>query len=233
MSNTSLSRSAPSASANAQSADALRKARFWDQTARKYASDPIADVVGYETTLERVRHILTAEHEVLELGCGTGTIALRLAPFTRTYIGTDVSSEMISISREKLAASPIPQLSFEMADADGEVVPPGSQDVVLAFSVLHLVSDLDYTLNLAKRALRPGGVLLAKTPCVGEMNPLITRLALPIARALGKAPEVSLFKAPELEAAMVRQGFEVLSVERHGIDRSKDFRVFTVARKPA
>lgn len=233
MSNSALTRSAPSASATAQSADALRKARFWDRTARKYASDPIVDVVGYETTLERVRHILTAEHDVLEMGCGTGTIALRLAPYTRRYKATDLSAEMISISREKLASSPIEQLSFEIADADFEVVPPSSQDVVIAFSVLHLVSDLDYTLNLAKRALRPGGVLLAKTPCVGEMSPLITHLALPIARALGRAPQVSLFKAPELEAAMVRQGFEVLTVERHGVDKSKDFRVFTVARKPA
>jgi ubiquinone/menaquinone biosynthesis C-methylase UbiE len=210
-----------------------RKARFWDRIARKYAAGPIADVAGYETTLKRVQEILSVDYDVLEIGCGTGMIALRLAPFTRRYRATDLSTEMLAIAREKLAATPTPQLSFDVADADIEIVPRRSQDVVLAFSVLHLVDDLDHTLALARRALRPGGLLLAKTPCVDEMNPLISHLALPIMRAFGKAPQVSCFKAPILEAAMVRQGFEVLSVERHGTRKDKDFRVFTVARKPA
>lgn len=232
MSNSPLSPSAPGAPVPNPSLEAVRKARFWDRIARKYAADAIADVAGYEASLERVKRLLSVEHDVLEIGCGTGTIALRLAPFTRRYRATDVSVEMIAISREKLAATPTPQLSFEFADADFEVVPPGSQDVVLAFSVLHLVEDLDHTLALAMRALRPGGLLLAKTPCVGEMNPLLTHLALPIMRVFGKAPQVSCFKAPDLQAAMIRQGFEVRSVERHGTLQSKDFRAFTIARKP-
>ncbi|TAG75045.1 MAG: class I SAM-dependent methyltransferase [Burkholderiales bacterium] len=232
MSNPALSPSAPHTPVTQPSLAAARKARFWDRIARKYATDPICDIAGYETSIQRVKGLLSTEHDVLEIGSGTGTIALRLAPFARRYRATDLSAEMIAISQEKLAATPTPQLSFEVADADVEIVPPGSQDVVIAFSVLHLVDDLDHTLALALRALRPGGLLLAKTPCVGQMNPLITHLALPIARALGKAPQVSCFKAPDLEAAMVRQGFEMISVERHGTTKSKDFRVFTIARKP-
>jgi SAM-dependent methyltransferase len=140
---------------------------------------------------------------------------------------------MIAIAREKLAAAPVPQLSFEVADADASVVAPGTQDVVLAFNLLHLVDDLDHALALAVQALRPGGLLLAKTPCVGEMNPLIPRLVLPLMRALGKAPQVLCFKAPALQAALLRQGLQLLSVERHGTRKGKDIRVFTVARKPA
>ncbi|MBA4262437.1 MAG: SAM-dependent methyltransferase [Comamonadaceae bacterium] len=213
-------------------AAAARKARFWDRIARQYAADPIADPAGYEATLERVQGLLSTEHEVLEIGCGTGSTALRLAPFVRRLRATDVSAEMIAIARDKLSAAPLPQLSFEVADADVPVAAPGTHDVVLAFNVLHLVDDLDHALALAVQALRPGGLLIAKTPCVGEMNPLISRLALPLMRALGKAPPVLCFKAPALQAAMTRQGLEVLSVERHGT-RGKDFRVFTVARKPA
>jgi hypothetical protein len=33
-------------------------------------------------------------------------------------------------------------------------------------------------------------------------------------------------------AAMLRQGLELLAVERHGTRKGKDIRVFTVARKP-
>jgi hypothetical protein len=63
------------------------------------------------------------------------------------------------------------------------------------------------------------------------MNPLIPRLALPLMRAIGKAPHVLCFDAESLEAAFVRQGLEIVSVERHGT-RGKDIRVFIVARKP-
>lgn len=54
-----------------QTTDAARKARFWDRIARKYAADPIADMPGYEATLRRVQGLLSAEMNVLEIGCGS------------------------------------------------------------------------------------------------------------------------------------------------------------------
>lgn len=208
-----------------------RKARFWDRIARKYAADPIADMAGYEATLARTQGLLSVERDVLEIGCGTGTTALRLAPSTRRLLATDVSPGMIAIAREKLAARPMPNLSFEVADADS---PSGHEayDVVLAFNVLHLVGELDQALALAARALRPGGLLVCKTPCIAEMNPLISYLAVPLMRAIGKAPHVLSFTGQELQWAIARQGMDLVSVERHGT-RGKDIRVFIVARKAA
>lgn len=215
-----------------QSGDAVsRKARFWDRIARKYAADPIADMPGYEATLRRVQGLLTAEMNVLEIGCGTGSTALRLAPFTRRLLATDVSAGMIAIAREKLAAEPVPQLAFALADADAPAIGPGEYDAVLAFNLLHLVSDLDQALAQAVQALKPGGRLISKTACVAEMNPLIRWLAIPVMQAIGKAPHVLLFDADTLQAAMVRQGLVIEAVERHGT-KGKDIRVFIVARKP-
>lgn len=208
-----------------------RKARFWDRIARKYAADPIADMPGYEATLRRVQGLLTQEMNVLEIGCGTGSTALRLAPFTRRLLATDVSAGMIAIAREKLAAEPLPQLAFALADADAPAAGPGDYHAVLAFNLLHLVSDLDGALASAVQALRPGGLLISKTACVAEMNPLIRWLAIPVMQAIGKAPHVLLFDADTLQAAMVRQGLVIEAVERHGT-RGKDIRVFIVARKP-
>jgi SAM-dependent methyltransferase len=211
---------------------AARKARFWDRIAVKYAADPIADMAGYEATLRRVQGLLSADQDVLEIGCGTGTTALRLAPFTRRLLATDVSTGMIAIAREKLAAQPIPQLSFAAADADEPAFGQGAYDVALAFNVLHLVSDLDHALALAVQALRPSGLLISKTPCIAEMNPLIPHLVLPLMRAIGKAPHVLCFNGDALQSAIARQGMDIVSVERHGT-RGKDNRVFIVARKPA
>jgi|JI6StandDraft_1071083.scaffolds.fasta_scaffold48056_2 ubiquinone/menaquinone biosynthesis C-methylase UbiE len=209
----------------------LRKARFWNRVARKYAADPIADMAGYEASLQRVGALLSTEHEVLEMGCGTGTTALRLAPFTGHLLATDISAEMIAIANEKLASQPTPQLSFALADADVPMFATAAFDRVLAFNVLHLVTDLDQTLAVAAQALRPGGLFISKTPCLAEMNPLIPHLALPLMRAIGKAPHVQCLNEAQLRAALTRQGLEIVSVERHGSGK-KDFRAFIVASKP-
>ena len=210
---------------------AADKARFWNRIACKYARDPIADMAGYDATLRRVLGLLSSDQNVLEIGCGTGTTALRLAPSTRRLLATDVSAGMIAIAHQKLAAHPVPQLRFAVADADTPVA-PGEFDVVLAFNVLHLVSDLDHALESAAQNLRPGGLLISKTACISEMNPLIPYLALPLMRAIGKAPHVLCFDAEALQSAIARQGMDIVSVERHGT-RGKDIRVFIVARKPA
>ena len=223
------SRALPSA-ANPSAASA--KARFWDRIAPKYATDPIADLAGYEATLQRVQGLLSLQHDVLEIGCGTGTTALRLAHRVRRLHATDVSSQMVAIAQEKLAATPVAQLDFAVLDAAGAAQQaPQAYDVVLAFNVLHLLPDLDGGLDAVWQALRPGGFFISKTPCVAEMNPLIPWVALPLARALGLAPPVHCFQGPTLEAAIARHGFEVLAVERHAT-KGRDVRPYIVARKP-
>jgi SAM-dependent methyltransferase len=206
------------------------KALFWNRIARKYANDPIVDLAGYERTLQRVQALLSKEHDVLEIGCGTGTTALRLAPATRRLVATDVSEQMIAIAGERLANEPTPQLQFRLADADAPVAEQGAYDAVLAFNLLHLLTDLPHALSSAIDALKSGGLLISKTPCINEMNPLIPKLALPLLRFLGKAPPVLCFDANQLQVAMTAQGMEILAVERHG-SKSKDWRVFIVARK--
>lgn len=206
-------------------------AQFWNRVARKYAASPIADVAGFETTLRRVGELLSPMHSVLEIGCGTGSAALRLAAGTRQWLATDLSPAMIDIAREKLAAQPLPQLRFEVADVQAAVAMGERHDAVLAFNVLHLMPDLDGALRALLPALKPGGLLISKTPCLAEMNPLVPRLLVPLARALGKAPHVLNFDAAQLRAAFERHGLVIDAFERHGTKR-KDIRVFIVARRP-
>ncbi|HEY9095794.1 MAG TPA: class I SAM-dependent methyltransferase [Hydrogenophaga sp.] len=222
---------AVSAQASSSASARTSKARFWNRIARQYAADPIADQAGYEHTLHRVQALLSSSDDVLELGCGTGSTALRLASEVRSLRATDVSDEMVAIAREKLQRQPTPQLSFEVADADTPSDEPGTFDAVLAFNLLHLVSDLHGTMQGVWQALRPGGLFISKTPCVGEMSPLIRLLAIPAMRAVGKAPPVLILRAQDIEEAIRQAGLEVLLVERHGT-KGKDTRPFIVASKP-
>jgi ubiquinone/menaquinone biosynthesis C-methylase UbiE len=208
-----------------------RDARFWNKTARKYAHDPIADMAGYERTLERTAALLGAEDTVLEIGCGTATTALRLRPGVRRLVATDISSEMIAIAREKVAAAGVTGLEPIVATLDTVPEIEGGYDAVLAFNVLHLLPDRQVALARVLRLLRPGGLFISKTACLSEMNPLI-RLAVPVMRLVGKAPHVGFFKGAALEAEVVGAGFTLVERARHGSGR-KDPRLFLVARKPA
>jgi ubiquinone/menaquinone biosynthesis C-methylase UbiE len=205
-------------------------ARFWDRASRKYAKSRIADPNGYERTLERTRAYLQPGDRVLELGCGTGTTALRLAAGAQNYLATDISGGMIAIAEQKLAAKPIPALSFRTATAEELVREPTRFDAVLGFNYLHMVRNVPDTLHSIYALLKPGGLFISKTPCLGDMNPLIPRLLLPVMQAIGKAPHVSSFSTSGLERWIVETGFDVLVRESHA-SKGRDQRPYIVARK--
>jgi len=191
-----------------------RDARFWDRTARKYATGAIADQAGYARTLQRTRVLLKPGDRVLELGCGTGTTALRLAGGVRDYLATDISAAMIMIADEKHAAGRIPGLVFRTATADALAPGAAPFNAVLGFNYLHLVRDLPGTLRRIHALLAADGLFISKTPCVGNMNPLI-RLVLPAMRAIGQAPYAGVFRGAELGRSIAAAGFEILATENH------------------
>jgi ubiquinone/menaquinone biosynthesis C-methylase UbiE len=204
-------------------------ARFWDRTSRKYARSAMADQAGYERTLDRTRALLGSGDRVLELGCGTGTTALRLAGDVQHYLATDISAGMITIANEKYAAAPIPALVFRTATAEG--LPPDATkfNAVLGFNYLHLVRDLPGTLRCVHGLLATEGLFISKTPCVGDMNPLL-RFALPPMRAIGLAPYAGVFRAADLSQQISAAGFDILATENHAT-KGNDNRPYIVARK--
>jgi ubiquinone/menaquinone biosynthesis C-methylase UbiE len=204
-------------------------ARFWDRIARKYAADPIADMAGYERTLQRTRECLQGGEVVFEFGCGTGTTALKLAPSLGRIVATDISGQMIAIAREKAEAEGCANVEFAVATPDAAPWPDGTFDVALGFNVLHLVAAREAALRGIHRLLKPGGLFISKTPCLKEMNPAV-RFAIPLMQVFGKAPYVSVFSGPELEREIAAAGFELVERARHGT-RGKDPRPFFVARK--
>ncbi|TIQ22036.1 MAG: class I SAM-dependent methyltransferase [Mesorhizobium sp.] len=205
-------------------------ARFWNRTSRKYATGAIADPVGYERTLDRTRALLESDDRVLELGCGTGTTALRLAGDVQSYLATDISAEMIAIANEKHAAGPIPELVFSTATAEALTPETDQFTAVLGFNYLHLVRDLPGTLRRIHDLLAAKGLFISKTPCVGDTNPLIGLALLPAMRSIGKAPYAGVFRAADLSQHICAAGFDILATESHAT-KGNDHRPYIVARK--
>ena len=204
----------------------MSDAAFWDRIAPKYAADPIADPAAYEETLGRMRRLLGLDDRVLELGCGTGSTALELAPGVRSYLGTDVSPRMIGIAEDKRLSSGIEGLSFAARPAHD--IPEGPFDAVLALNLLHLVDDLDRVLGRVHRALRPGGLFVSKTALLKD-GAWFLPFAIPLMRAFGKAPATVL----SLGEGALRERIEAAGFAIEETIRQPDMapRLFAVARR--
>ena len=118
-------------------------AQFWDKIAPRYAEKRVGDPVAYEANLLRVRALLKTTDRILEIGCGTGSTALRLAPVVAHITATDISRGMIDIAQSKLGPDALPNISFRQADAS-ELIEGHPFDVICAFSLLHLIEDVMY-----------------------------------------------------------------------------------------
>jgi len=204
--------------------------RFWDRIAEKYAKQPVADEAAYQRKLTVTRDYLHPDMEVLEFGCGTGSTALVHAPYVKHISAIDLSAKMIEIARGKAAAAEISNVTFEQLSIDELDAPDHTYDAVLGLSILHLLRDMDGVIAKVLRMLKPGGVFVSSTVCMGDtlMMAVIGRV-VPIGRLFGLLPYVSVFTPDDLEARLTGAGFEI----EHRWQPGKGKAVFIVARKAA
>lgn len=163
-----------------------RATAFWNRFADRYAARQIKDVAAYHAMLAQAASCLGAGDRVLELGCGTGTMAVRLAEGVSRYRATDFSDRMIEIARAKPAPA---SLEFQVSTAE-TAFDDAPFDVICAFNLLHLVDDMPALLNQIHEALVPGGVLISRTWCFADL-PAPFRVLFGALRLVGVFPPVT------------------------------------------
>jgi ubiquinone/menaquinone biosynthesis C-methylase UbiE len=95
---------------------------------------------------------------VLDVGCGTGNVALAIAEKTRAskIVGVDLSKGFIEYARGK---SKDPRLVFEQGDAQNLPYADNSFDRCMAMLVLQFVKDKVKAVTEMKRVTKPGGTV--------------------------------------------------------------------------
>jgi SAM-dependent methyltransferase len=96
---------------------------------------------------------------VLDVGCGTGFLALRFAELGHTVTGIDLSPQMIDRARRK-AEQAAQQIDYHVADAAALDCADETFDLVVARHVIWILPDPERGVAEWLRVLRPGGRLL-------------------------------------------------------------------------
>lgn len=200
--------------------------RFWDRHAEGYSRRPIADQAAYEKKLMVTREYLRPDMEVLEIGCGTGSTAIALAAFVKHILATDFSSNMIEIATSKAEAVSVDNVTFETDTIDDIDIPDQSLDAAFGFNILHLLEDKSEIIGRVHRMLKPGGIFVTSTACLGDTMKFFKVIA-PIGRFLRLLPLVQVFTKKELEDSFTAAGFEIAYQWQPGKGKG----VFIVAKK--
>ena len=106
------------------------------------------------------RHVGVGGRRILDLGCGTGGHALRLAERGHDVTAVDISEAMLARARRKPRAGGV---RFEHGDIRNVAAGAGFDACLIMFAVLgymETLEDVAATLGTAHRSLNPGGLVI-------------------------------------------------------------------------
>jgi SAM-dependent methyltransferase len=154
-------------------------------------------VTGYvmRSTLPRV-----VNPRVLDVSCGTGTLARRLANAGCHVVGIDPIAPLVQRARRRTPAAMRNRLVFHHRDIALQGAPAGDFDIVVSLHTLYWHSRPYAVLEACRRALKPGGIAIVlayarPTTVVHDFLAIRTREGLPsAARALGWLVPTVLFE---------------------------------------
>lgn len=135
------------------------------------------DIVGFIQSIKEIKNNLDLKETdtLLDVGCGTGIIALLLSSWVKNIKGIDISSKIIKRAGNNCKGAD--NISFRVGDIRSLPYSPGSFDKILAYSVLQYLSTKEQLKQAFKeihRTLKSGGkALFADNPDGDKKNDFI------------------------------------------------------------
>jgi demethylmenaquinone methyltransferase/2-methoxy-6-polyprenyl-1,4-benzoquinol methylase len=193
--------------------------------------------LGYvDRAYDRLATHVRAGQRVLDVGCGTGALAVRAARRGAQVVGIDVNPQMLDLARQRvdgLGGGPDVELrEMGVVELDGE--PPCDYDIVMSGLCLSELTDGErvFALRQAHRLLKPDGLLLLADEVVpqGALRGLLHwAVRLPLALLTYLLTQTTTRALKGLVEEVQRAGFVIEAVHLNGL---KDF-IVLVASKPA
>ncbi|MBS1254782.1 MAG: putative S-adenosylmethionine-dependent methyltransferase [Deltaproteobacteria bacterium] len=102
----------------------------------------------------------TSDLEIIDLGCGDGTLTVEMAKFAKRVIGVDFNPDILASARQRVDRLGLKNVNLLVEDVSNLSLPSESLDAVFFSQSLHHLDDPESGLHEAARILRPGGQVL-------------------------------------------------------------------------
>lgn len=186
--------------------------KFWDRLAKNFDKGGEQYEQSYIDTITRY---LDRNDVVLDFACGTGSLSCLLAENVMSIHGIDISSNMIDIAKKKASNRNLENIHFERSTIFDEKFAEESFDVIFACNILHLLEDPAKVIQKISQLLKPGGIFISDTVCLGEQKSII-RVFLALISKIGIAPYINPLKSSQLDDSLTQSGFRVAHAEMLG-----------------
>jgi 2-polyprenyl-3-methyl-5-hydroxy-6-metoxy-1,4-benzoquinol methylase len=202
--------------------------KFWNLIANRYAKSPIQDKAAYTEKLRKIESYLSADNSVLDIGCATGTQCGDIAGKVKHVTGIDISRKLLGIARQRMAERKLENVEFIQTSVFDERFQSGSFDVVMAFFVLHFFDDIDAVFKRIHDLLKPNGVFISETACLGEKSKILGKVTRTLSY-VGLVPKINILTTTQLEQALGKNGFRLL--DKTKFSSGPDAEYTLIARK--
>ena len=146
-------------------------ARIWDRRVAGWHAH-VTSGSGFDNVRDRLLAIADpgAADTCVDLGAGTGFVALALAPLVDCVLAVDISPVMAESLAARAAQAGVKNVRTEVADLRTFTMPAASTDLVVSSYALHHLRDEDKRALVAEAArwLRPGGRLVVADMMFGR-----------------------------------------------------------------
>ena len=161
--------------------------------------------VMYDEIISRVNNI--NPKSLLDLGCGTGNILVKLNRNKNIKLyGLDLSEKMIEIAEDKLNSR------VELRVGDAECIPwqDNSFEVIICNASFHHYPNPEKVLLEMKRVLKENGNLIIGDPTA----PLILRQALNLFCKISNNGDYKIYSEKEIKELLIKCGFKPFDFKR-------------------
>lgn len=183
-----------------------KKEKFWNRVVTEPPEKPGS------ATLEIIRQTqqyLKPNDNLLDIGCGNGSITIELARSVKSVDAIDISSRSLELAKNAATARSVQNINFERATIH-EISTDGQQySAVTTFNVLQYILETEDFAKQVFDLIKPGGLFISSTPSLGHRRSILKGLLKTLSR-MRIIPPVRFYSKSEFETIFEKAGFEIV-----------------------